>query len=177
MEWSAGQLFVNDLLFQVTRPSSATWSLLWKWLKPCKKVSCPLGTTDTLPAQVCSSCKIRQDVLQNGGDVFAENRNYLKTRRSLPSGLSKSKSHYDRRSVGQFILVSCPFWSKWPDVTFIWVPITFFILHVGRPLWREDGSVICSAMTQDQFQVTLRPTVCRPDRLGAGPPMGPITRF
>jgi hypothetical protein len=24
----------------------------------------------------------------------------------------KSKSHYDRRSVGQFVLVSCPFWSK-----------------------------------------------------------------
>jgi hypothetical protein len=87
---------------------------------------------------------------------------------------SKSKSHYNRMSVGLFVLVSCPFWSWWPGVTFIWVTITFFIFHVGRPLWREDGSVICSAMTQ--VQVTLRP-VCRPVRLGAGPPMGPITRF
>jgi hypothetical protein len=26
-------------------------------------------------------------------------------------------------------------------------------------------------MTQVQFQVTLRPTVCRPVRLGAGPPV------
>jgi hypothetical protein len=51
---------------------------------------------------------------------------------------TKSKSHYDRRSVGQFVLVSCPFWSKWPDVTFIWVTITFFLFLVGRPLWRED---------------------------------------
>jgi hypothetical protein len=89
----------------------------------------------------------------------------------------KSKSHYDRWSVGQFVLVSCPFWSRWPDVTFIWVKITFFIFLVWRPLWREDGSIICSTMTQVQFQVTLRPTVCRPVRRGAGPPMGPITRF
>jgi hypothetical protein len=35
---------------------------------------------------------------------------------------------------------------------------------VGRPLWREDGSVICSAMTQVECQVILRPTVCRPIR-------------
>jgi hypothetical protein len=89
----------------------------------------------------------------------------------------KSKLYYDRRSVDQFVLVSCPFWSKWPDVTFIWVTITFFIFHVGRTIWREDGAVICSAMTQAQFQVTLRPTVCRPVRLGTGPPMGHITRF
>jgi hypothetical protein len=73
--------------------------------------------------------------------------------------LSKSKSHYDRRSVGQFVLVSCPFWIKWPDVTFIWVAITFFIFHLRRPLVREDGSVICSAMTQVEFQVTLRPSL------------------
>jgi hypothetical protein len=79
--------------------------------------------------------------------------------------MSKSKSHYDRQSVGQFVLVSCPSWSRWPDVTFIWVIITFFIFHVGRLLWGEDGSAICSAMTQVQFQVTLRPTVCRTVRL------------
>jgi hypothetical protein len=66
---------------------------------------------------------------------------------------SKSKSHYDRRSVGQFVLVSCPFWSTWLDVTFIWMTITFFSFHVGRPLWRDDGSVICSAMTQVQFHI------------------------
>jgi hypothetical protein len=45
---------------------------------------------------------------------------------------------------------------------------TFIIFHVGHPLWREDGSVICSAMTQVQFQVILRPTVCQPVHLGAG---------
>jgi hypothetical protein len=96
--------------------------------------------------------------------IMRKSSTYLK----YPIIRSKSKSHYDRQSVGQFVLVSCPSWSTWPDVTFIWVTITFFIFHVGRPLWREDGSVICSAMTQAQFQVTLRPTVCQPVRLGAG---------
>jgi hypothetical protein len=61
----------------------------------------------------------------------------------LNSSVLKSKSHYDRRAVGQFVLVSRPFWSRWPDATFIWVRITFLIFHVGRLLWREDASVIC----------------------------------
>jgi hypothetical protein len=65
-----------------------------------------------------------------------------------------------------------PLWIKWPDVTFIWVTITFFIFHVGCPLWREDGSVICSAMTHVQFQVTLRPTVCRPSSSWCRAPSG-----
>jgi hypothetical protein len=91
--------------------------------------------------------------------------------------LLKFKLYCDRRSVGQFVLVSRPFWSGWPNVTFIWVKITFLFVHAGRPLWREDGSVICSAMMQVQFQVILRPTVCRPVRFDAGPPMEPITRF
>jgi hypothetical protein len=41
-------------------------------------------------------------------------------------------------------------------------------VDVGCLLWREDGPVICSAMTQVQFQVILLPTVCRPVRFGAG---------
>jgi hypothetical protein len=48
---------------------------------------------------------------------------------------------------------------------------------VRRPLWRKDWSVNCSEIKQIQCQVTLRPTVSRPVRLGAGPRMGPMTRF
>jgi hypothetical protein len=33
------------------------------------------------------------------------------------------------------------------DFNFLCLTITFFPLHVGRPLWQEDGSVICSAIT------------------------------
>jgi hypothetical protein len=87
----------------------------------------------------------------------------------------KIKLYCYQRSVDQFILVSCPFWSGWQDVKFFeW---QFFFFHVGRPLWREVGPLICSAMTQIQFQVILRPTDCWPVHLGAGPPMGPMTRF
>jgi hypothetical protein len=73
------------------------------------------------------------------------------------------------------------FWCLAPFVTsdqmlhlFEWQLLSLFF---GHPLWREDGSVICGAMTQVQFQVTLRPTVCGQFVLVPGPPMGLITRF
>jgi hypothetical protein len=62
----------------------------------------------------------------------------------------KFKLYCNWRSVSQLVLVSCPFWSTWPDFTFLWVTITFFLFHVGCPLRRKDRSVICSAMTQVQ---------------------------
>jgi hypothetical protein len=58
------------------------------------------------------------------------------------------ESYCNRRSVAQFVLVSGPLWGRWPDFKFLWVTITFFLHHVGRPLWREDGSVMYSAITQ-----------------------------
>jgi hypothetical protein len=63
----------------------------------------------------------------------------------------KFKLYCGRLSVGQFVLVSCPFWSGCPDDTFLWVTTTCLFFHVGRPLWREFWSVISSAMTQVQF--------------------------
>jgi hypothetical protein len=51
------------------------------------------------------------------------------------------------RSVGQFVLMSSPLWSRWPDFSYLCLTVTFFLLHVGPPLWREDGSVTCSEIT------------------------------
>jgi hypothetical protein len=59
----------------------------------------------------------------------------------------KFKLYCDRRSVGQFVLVSGPFWGPWPDFNFLCLTVALFLLHVGRPLWWENGSVIYSAIT------------------------------
>jgi hypothetical protein len=58
----------------------------------------------------------------------------------------KFKLYFHRQSVGQSVSSS---WCQapWPDLNFLCVIITFFILHVRRPLWRENRSVICSAIT------------------------------
>jgi hypothetical protein len=46
---------------------------------------------------------------------------------------------------------------------YLWLFLdSYGFVDAGRPLWRENGSVICSAMTQVQFEIILRPTVCRP---------------
>jgi hypothetical protein len=55
--------------------------------------------------------------------------------------------YYDPWSVGHFILVLGPLWGAWPDFYILCLTITFFPFRVGRPLWREDESVICSAIT------------------------------
>jgi hypothetical protein len=61
---------------------------------------------------------------------------------------------------------------------YIYFSDNYFLYFSCRTPSLTRGRVcICSAMTQVQFQVTLRLTVCRPVRLGAGPPMGSITRF
>jgi hypothetical protein len=39
----------------------------------------------------------------------------------------------DRLSVGQFVVVSSPLWGPWPDSHFLYLTITFFLFHVGRP--------------------------------------------
>jgi hypothetical protein len=54
----------------------------------------------------------------------------------------KFKLIYDRRSVGQSVLVSAPIWSPLPHFDFL--SDNCWFLYVGHPLWREDVSVIYS---------------------------------
>jgi hypothetical protein len=63
---------------------------------------------------------------------------------------SKSKLLYDLRSVNQYVLVSSPLWDLWPDITpCLRVPVwKLRFVSVRRPLWREDASVVCIAITQ-----------------------------
>jgi hypothetical protein len=59
--------------------------------------------------------------------------------------------------VGQSVLVSGTHLGPATNVS----PVLFDhfrhlrVCWLGRPLWREDGSVICSALTQVQFQVYI----------------------
>jgi hypothetical protein len=49
----------------------------------------------------------------------------------------KLKLYWDRLSVVQFVLVSCPFLSGWPDVTFLSETITFLFFHVENCHWKK----------------------------------------
>jgi hypothetical protein len=73
--------------------------------------------------------------------------NWQSNQLSIATRKSKSKLLYDWRSVSQYVLVSAPLWGPWPDFTFSFL-LPENCLVLGRPLWREDGSVICSAICQ-----------------------------
>jgi hypothetical protein len=57
-----------------------------------------------------------------------------------------------RLTVSQSVSMSwcrAPLWGPWPDFTFFFLlPENCFALRLGNTLWREDGSVICSAICQ-----------------------------
>jgi hypothetical protein len=59
---------------------------------------------------------------------------------------SKSKSHYDWRSVShsvsQYVLVSSPIRDFWPGIFFQ----SYCFVYLGHPLWREVGTVICQSV-------------------------------
>jgi hypothetical protein len=60
---------------------------------------------------------------------------------------SKSKSHYDWRSVSQHVLVSSLLWDLWPDFFFQ----ICCLVSVVRPLWREAGSVFCQSFVNTVY--------------------------
>jgi hypothetical protein len=61
------------------------------------------------------------------------------------SSQSKSKSHYNWRSVSHYVKVSSPFWDLWPDITFCTQVVFWYLLsglsvcHLSKPRynWRS----------------------------------------
>jgi hypothetical protein len=65
--------------------------------------------------------------------------------KSIPVSQSESESHCDWRPVRLSILVPSPVWGSWPDTSYC---LTGTVLSLGgRPLWREDGSVVCQSQS------------------------------
>jgi hypothetical protein len=77
---------------------------------------------------------------------------------------SKSKLHCDWQLVNQSVLVSSTIWVSWPDICYsLTVTVSFF---VGRPLWREDGSLFCICCWPSPAESLSSPT-----------PLGLVTVF
>jgi hypothetical protein len=56
---------------------------------------------------------------------------------TAPEQTPKSKSHYDRRPVGQCVLVSSPIWGSWPDINYC---VTVTVLSIsGAPSDERSG--------------------------------------
>jgi hypothetical protein len=68
--------------------------------------------------------------------LWPRSRRYLVTARPLnnvKAAFSMSKSHYDRRPVGQCVLVSSPIWGSWPDIYYCVTVTVFFLSISGAP--------------------------------------------
>jgi hypothetical protein len=78
----------------------------------------------------------------------------LATRHLLSNEWVGEWINYDRRSVGQSILVSSPIWGSRPDINYYLI-VTVFFFDVGLPLWQEVGSVICLSHLTASVQLAL----------------------
>jgi hypothetical protein len=89
----------------------------------------------------------------------------------ISTSLSKSNSSYDRRSVGQSILISghhlgtaTNFSSSSMEILLRHLRLFFFAAE--RPLWQEEASVIFSSVTpQSELRRTHKHTLLSPLRL------------
>jgi hypothetical protein len=85
------------------------------------------------------------------------------------TGVTKSKSRYDRRSVGQSVLVSSPIWGSWPNI-YCWLTFTLlsmsgapsdersglsFVLVIVRPLLVNIYRFKCNAYVSDIYIYTI----------------------
>jgi hypothetical protein len=67
---------------------------------------------------------------------------------SLPGSKSKPKLLYHWWSVSQYVLVSGPLWDLGADIYSCRNVAVCKLQSCLHPLWREDGSAVCSAITE-----------------------------
>jgi hypothetical protein len=83
---------------------------------------------------------------------------------------SKSKLCYERRSVGQSVLVSSTHLGF--NIRFLLLSDSYEFVDVGRPLWREGGFVVYNCCWSSPAQSFSRPShaeLMTPQPGGAGP--------
>jgi hypothetical protein len=90
--------------------------------------------------------------------------------RVTPGAFTQSQSQSYFTTDGQSVSMSscrAPLWGPWPDFTFSFLlSENCFSLLLGRPLWQEDGSAICSAVCQwSESRRTCNHTLLSPLRL------------
>jgi hypothetical protein len=145
----AGAAFsINEFLPQIPRlaplllPASAPYSS--GSVPPARQM------TDPTSRHRGRSTETRQQISENNlrteSNIWSqvpELARYLDILKSKSK--SKSKLPCGWRSVSQYVLVSSPLWGFWPDDAFLWNIYVWSLLSclfLGRPLWREVGSVI-----------------------------------
>jgi hypothetical protein len=105
----------------------------------------PLISTDHKSLHVKSSpaCSVNSRSLttaSNGGDSSASRSQVLSSQPPVQNSVlnwqltincikskSKTKSHYDWRSVSQYVLVSNPIWGSWPDIYYCFTVTVLFL--------------------------------------------------
>jgi hypothetical protein len=145
LDWQLGLLDHTQLQrTHYSRPShkATLHSLQWqRLLNLCSTALSPLGWVSTVqgsgpPADPFTVSGLStQCLLPLKTDFFSEDSSAPTN--CIPQLTRKSKSHYDRRPVGQCVLVSSPVWSSWPDVNYC---LTVTVLSIsGAPSDERSG--------------------------------------
>jgi hypothetical protein len=132
-----------DVLVAVVMNSSVFW-----YMTPCNPLkiirrfggTCNLLFHARIKIQARNQREAEKSVCWKLGSISETGRNSVSQ--------SESELLYNWRSVSQYVLVSSPIWDFWPEILFflfIYFLKVTVLSYLGRPLWREVGSVICQS--------------------------------
>jgi hypothetical protein len=120
----------------------------------CDQIFLPVGV---LLSEICGLISVRRPLWREDGSVICNViTQWFESRRTLNHTLlyhlrfprSRSRSYFTTVGQSVFLGVGHPFGSPSPVFSFSFLlPENCFVFVLGCPLWLEDGSVICSAMS------------------------------